>query len=169
MTDSYTLAQELLATGRWAIDYDRGVILGVKRKPFVRLNSWGYIQIKFRRPDDWRKECAVVAHRVIWESVHGPLASGLEVNHLNGIKTDNRLANLDAVTPSVNMSHAYANGLNHATLPNARLSPEQALEIYRRCRAGERDTPLAVEYGMKRSAISNIRNGWSWNQVTHHR
>lgn len=165
----YEVAQHFIRQGVWGVDLDAGLVLGMKRQPFTRTNSWGYIQIKFRRPEDWRVERAVLAHRVIWEAVNGPLPDGQQINHRNGTKTDNRPANLEAVTGSGNMLHAYQTGLTRPSRSNAKITPELALMIYRRCQAGERDTPLALEYGVNRSVVNNIRNGWTWAHVTGHK
>lgn len=48
-------------------------------------------------------------HRLVLLTFIG--ASNLQVNHINGIKTDNRLVNLEYVTQSENMKHAYRIGL----------------------------------------------------------
>lgn len=166
--EHYDYAQRFIACGLWRVDPDLGLVYGIKDQPFQRENSWGYIQIKFRHPADYRAECAVLAHRVIWESVHGPIDLALQINHVNGRKTDNRIANLEAVTGSANMQHAYGAGLNQPNRSNARLTEGQVLDVYRRCWAGERDDALADEYGVKRSAINNIRNGWTWRHITGH-
>lgn len=44
------------------------------------------------------------AHRLAWLYVHGVWPSG-EIDHINGVKSDNRIANLRDVTKSVNQQN----------------------------------------------------------------
>lgn len=53
-------------------------------------------------------------HRLVAEAfLEQPCDEANQVNHINGDKNDNRLSNLEFVTPSENMRHSYDNGLNH--------------------------------------------------------
>jgi hypothetical protein len=45
--------------------------------------------------------------RVIWEHVHGPVPEGMLVDHINGDRSDNRIANLRLVTPSQNTQNQH--------------------------------------------------------------
>ncbi len=47
------------------------------------------------------------AHRAVWLSVHPHTPDTMQINHRNGRRWDNRLANLEAVTPSSNVHHAW--------------------------------------------------------------
>lgn len=43
-----------------------------------------------------------LAHRIIWEMHNGKIPKGMEVDHINHIKNDNRIENLRLVSRSVN-------------------------------------------------------------------
>lgn len=50
-----------------------------------------------------------MAHRVVWIAKHGLIPSGLQVNHINKTRWDNRIENLELVTPGGNVRHAHGN------------------------------------------------------------
>lgn len=58
------------------------------------------------------------AHRVVWISVYGTPPPGLEVNHKNGNKLDNRISELELTTGSENSKHAWDMGLLHSQRDN---------------------------------------------------
>lgn len=86
------------------------------------MSTWvvyqGYIRIKIRK-DGKDKGCAV--HRLVWEAFNGPIPPGMEINHKNGKKDDNRLSNLELVTSSENSRHAYVAGLQMQKLTQAQI------------------------------------------------
>lgn len=45
----------------------------------------------------------VYVHRLVFEAFNGEIADGMEIDHINTIKTDNRLVNLRLVTHQENM------------------------------------------------------------------
>ena len=91
------------------IDPSLGIVYGRRGLPIGAKSPSGYLTI-----NHGRRGFYMLAHRVIWESVHGPIPDGIQINHINGIKTDNRIENLELVTPSENALHAYRIGLHRA-------------------------------------------------------
>lgn len=93
----------------YRVDATSGVVYGRLGKPVTKRCGGGYIQVCHGA-----SRFGAQAHRMIWESVHGPIPAGLQINHINGVKHDNRIANLELVTPSENTRHAYKLGLRRA-------------------------------------------------------
>lgn len=44
-------------------------------------------------------------HRLVWSAFNGQIPEGLQVNHINEIKTDNRLENLNLMTCKENINY----------------------------------------------------------------
>ena len=86
----------------WAYKRSNRVKAGVPiRQPKSNLH---YVQVRL-------DGVLLLAHRIIWENMVGPIPKGMEINHINGRKDDNRLCNLELVTHAHNMQHAKAIGL----------------------------------------------------------
>ncbi|EKK5411216.1 HNH endonuclease [Enterobacter cloacae] len=59
----------------------------------------GYRQVALRLDG---KQYQLKAHRVAWILVHGAIPHGKQIDHINGIRDDNRLCNLRLVTQREN-------------------------------------------------------------------
>ena len=59
----------------------------------------------------------VMAHRVIWIAAEGEIPHGVQINHLNRLRWDNRRVNLELVTWMENIRHA--DGKPYLTHPEA--------------------------------------------------
>lgn len=64
----------------------------------------------------------LTVHRVVYRKFTGPLHKDLVINHLNGIRHDNRPGNLELVTQSSNQYHAFRVNKRAAVLGNAKLN-----------------------------------------------
>ncbi|MGV8823023.1 HNH endonuclease signature motif containing protein [Methylibium petroleiphilum] len=65
------------------------------------ISPRGYVQMGVHQAGNH------VAHRLAWLYVHGCWPTG-EIDHINGVKTDNRIANLRDVSRTVNQQNRVA-------------------------------------------------------------
>lgn len=144
----------------YTVHPDTGVVIGLRGKPIRKVCGSGYIEAQRKNP-----RFAMVVHRIVWESVHGPIPDGLQINHINGIKTDNRINNLELVTPSENLSHAYRTGLTTAVgKSNGRAKLNESQIEYIR-NSSESRRFLARKYGVHRKTIQDIISRKNWSHV----
>lgn len=93
------------ASGKFTVDADGRVWRNDRR---AENRTGGYLQVKVMIAGKRYYTCA---HRLVWRALVGPIPHGMVVNHINGVKDDNRPSNLELVTYSENTAHAYRIGL----------------------------------------------------------
>ena len=85
-----------------------------------------------------------------------------QVNHINGIKTDFRISNLEWVTPHENIAHSIETGLRKS---GSTLTDEQVIEIKKRAEQGEPIHQMKKDYPVSESTLSRIKKGQSWTHI----
>lgn len=76
-----------------------------------RADSHNYMCVNLQKEGKGQNK---LLHRLVADAfLEQPSPEAWQVDHKNGNKRDNRVSNLEYVTPSENMKRAYANGLNH--------------------------------------------------------
>ena len=131
------------------------------------LDKDGYVKVSLRSSDLPPKKChRYSVHRLMMENFF-PF-EGMEnyqVNHIDGNKLNNSLDNLEWVTCKENINHAIITGLRAKVNGAAKLTSQQVIEIYQRCRKGEKNVDLGKEFGVHPDTIGKIRNKRLWKEV----
>ncbi len=73
-------------------------------------DNWGYHQVKLSQGKRNSARSKTV-HRLVADAFYDGDHSGLQVNHIDGNKTNNHISNLEFVTGSRNVKHAYDTGI----------------------------------------------------------
>lgn len=117
------------------------------------------------------KKSTLSAHRVVWEAFNGPIPPGMQINHKNGIKDDNRLSNLEVVTPSQNTRHAFThlgrepvrtNGRKGSLNHKARLKETDIPTILELRKSGLSQQAIADRFGVCQTTIGRVLLKKSW-------
>lgn len=88
---------------------NQGNIKNAKWQTLKKRTDSGYYRVCLTHKD--RKEFILV-HRLVLTVFGEPQKDKTYVNHKNGIKTDNRIENLEWCSQKENVAHAYKMGLN---------------------------------------------------------
>lgn len=120
-----------------------------------------------------QKECKVKrfkVHRLVL-STFGNYEEGLQVNHIDGDKTNNHLDNLEWVTCSQNIKHAFDIGLKTQVGSNNNCSKLTEKQVTQICDFFKNTTftnkQIASMFDIKSDeTIRRIRKRMSWTHVT---
>lgn len=131
-------------------------------KPWI-INS-GYFRVEIWKQGKPFRDCV---HRLVALTFIGKCPKGKEVNHKNGVKTDNRVENLEYVTRSENQKHSYKIGLHPSIQgresPNAKLKRCQ-IRLIKDLLAfgGITQKEIGVMFKVARQTIGAINTGQNW-------
>ena len=151
------LISQLLKEGNYIINRD-----GTVYSKLLKRNV-GYTDHKGYRVLTFNKNSKIQIHRLVW-AVYGnqPLDDVLVINHKNGIKTDNRIENLEQVTEQYNLQHKYRVLKYPATKGHKKITQEIANKIRELHSAGMPYSKLSEKFNITKSTISYVINKKTW-------
>jgi len=132
---------------------------GIKLSP--SMSKIGYYVIALQKKGYIKRH---YIHRLLAQTFIQNIDNKPYINHINGIKSDNRLENLEWCTHFENMLHSRLIGLNMVigqkgeNHSQSKLTNNQVLEIKNKLKSGARGFELAKEYNVSQSTICGIKN-----------
>lgn len=128
------------------------VISNTWRKKYVSLKSNGYLQCTL-----FRKRFYI--HRLVYEAWIGNIPNGYDIDPINGIKTDNRVSNLRAVSRSENLKHNYELGFKGSNYIHTFSDKERNLIMIDHKEKGLSIKKISIKYGYSRYFIHRVLKG----------
>lgn len=131
--------------------YQDGRVYSINRNIFLKpaYDERGYLRIGLSNNGVSK---TYKLHRLVAEMFIPKVKGKTQVNHINGIKDDNRVENLEWCNNAENQQHAWDNGLNTSSYKKIVLDTQTGV-FY------ESATELAKVLGMNRITLMGRLNG----------
>lgn len=134
-----------------------------------RMHTGGYTRVYLNSKDYY-------IHRLVAEFFIG-IPIGMEINHKNSIRSDNRLSNIEVVTRSQNIQHSYKHGNGYKGQEKrvvkisgenhyfAKFTDKKVRSIRIDHKNGLSPKEIGIKYGLVKSQIDKILYYQSWKHV----
>jgi len=105
-------------------------------------------------------------HRLVAETYIDNTDNKPQVNHIDGDKSNNSVANLEWVTCSENAQHAFDIGLRRGMKGDSHPSRKVSTSDVKNIRGDTRSARIiALEYGISQGQVYRIKNKKSWSHI----
>ena len=110
---------------------EEGKVLGRLRKDGTRREICTH-----RNKDGYHQTCTRtypegIRARLVWYAVNGPIPEGMQINHINHNTSDDRISNLELVTPKENTRYRRKNKRNSSGYTGVRKLLRKNKTLYR--------------------------------------
>lgn len=127
-----------------------------------RVDKDGYLRVILYHKGGYKN---FLVHRLVAQHFIENANDKCQVNHINGIKLDNRIENLEWVTSKENIAHSFTSNLvpsrKGESSHNHKLTEKEILEI-RAIGSTEKQKTIAEMYGIAQPTVSSILKRKSW-------
>lgn len=131
------------------------------------ITGFGYLKVNLWTPEE---NFEMNIHRLVMWIFVGPCPEGMEVNHIDGIKHNNYLSNLEYCTRSENIKHAFRTGLKISNKGEKHgmsfLTEEEVKEIRRLDKETNlNQIQLGEMFNVERTTIGKIVRRQIWKHI----
>ena len=123
----------------------------------VSINSLGYSFVKLQKN---KKSYTIFIHKLVLESFNG-FSPDKEDHHKTGIKTKNKLYQLEHLSHTKNVQEVFRNNLNK----KQKLTANNVRKIKKMLIAKTSPKEIAEKFGICKMSIYYIRNGKRWRYI----